>query len=280
MAPADVPNARSDQAQPGVDASAMVAPDAGLGDGVNIGAGAIVESAADLADGVLVNVGAVIGRGVRIGGGVIVGRGAVVSPSVEVGLGAVINDGAVVTRAVPRNAVVEGNPAVIIGYVGLDGPEPMKPVRHQAPTSRAHHVVDTAVGGVQLHWVPEVRDLRGALVAGELGQQLPFVPQRYFMVFNVPTAEVRGEHAHHQCHQYLTAVEGTVHVIADDGRRRQEFVLDEERMGLYLPPKTWGVQYRYSHNCKLLVMASHPYDNADYIRDYGRFLEVVGVAAE
>jgi dTDP-4-dehydrorhamnose 3,5-epimerase-like enzyme len=93
-------------------------------------------------------------------------------------------------------------------------------------------------------------------------------------VYGVPTAEVRGEHAHHACHQFLVCVHGSVSVIADDGTAREEFVLENSSTGVYMPPMIWGVQYRYSADAVLMVFASHPYDAADYIRDYDEFREL------
>ena len=63
-----------------------------------------------------------------------------------------------------------------------------------------------------------------------------------------------------------------VHAVADDGISREEFVLDRPTLGLYLPPMTWGVQYRYSPDAVLLVLASEHYEPQDYIRDYEEFL--------
>ena len=64
-------------------------------------------------------------------------------------------------------------------------------------------------------------------------------------------------------------------MVADDGARREEFCLDHPRLGLYLPPMTWGIQYRYSEGAVLMVLASEPYDPADYIRDYAEFQALV-----
>jgi len=75
-----------------------------------------------------------------------------------------------------------------------------------------------------------------------------------------------------QCEQFLMAVKGSVRVRVDDGRQREEFCLDSPGLGLHLPPMVWGTQYRYSEGAMLLVLASLPYDPADYIRDYGEFL--------
>jgi UDP-2-acetamido-3-amino-2,3-dideoxy-glucuronate N-acetyltransferase len=205
------------------------------------------------------------------------GANATLLPGIEVGEGAMVGAGAVVTRAVPRNAIVIGNPARIVGYVESSRDAVLRPVRTRTTgdDAQASGAIATDVRGVTLHELPIVRDLRGSLVAAEVGGNLPFVPQRYFMVFDVPGVDVRGEHAHRACHQFLVCVSGELHVVADDGEHRQEFVLDHQRRGVYLPPMTWGIQYRYSPGSTLLVFASHPYDADDYIRDYDEFLRAV-----
>ena len=141
-----------------------------------------------------------------------------------------------------------------------------------SPVPSAPRVIDSRVAGVRLHLLREVKDARGDLCVAEVGDDLPFAVRRSFLIYNVPNAELRGEHAHRQCGQFLLAVAGSIHVIADDGRQREEFRLDRPSLGLYLPPMTWGIQYRYSEGAVLLVLASDPYDPADYIRDYDEFL--------
>jgi len=69
-------------------------------------------------------------------------------------------------------------------------------------------------------------------------------------------------------------VKGQVSVVADDGEKREEFKLDSPSVGIYLPPMTWGIQYRYSADAVLLVFASDYYDGADYIRDHAEFLRL------
>ena len=102
---------------------------------------------------------------------------------------------------------------------------------------------------------------------------MPFTPQRYFLVFDVPSGKVRGEHAHKQCHQFLICINGSCAIVADDGVNRQEILLDRPNKGIHLPPMTWGVQYKYSTDAMLLVFASAHYDASDYIRDYDGFME-------
>jgi dTDP-4-dehydrorhamnose 3,5-epimerase-like enzyme len=133
----------------------------------------------------------------------------------------------------------------------------------------------TEVPGVTLHELPVFSDIRGSLSVGELERDIPCAPRRYFLVFDVPSREVRGEHAHIECHQFLICVRGSCAVVADNGRGREEFILDRPNLGIHLPPMIWGIQYRYSPDAVLLVLASHAYDASDYIRDYGQYVERV-----
>lgn len=200
--------------------------------------------------------------------GASIGANATLLPGITVGARAMVGAGAVVTRSVPPNAVVVGNPAKIVGYVDTadhEGAEAAAP----APTEL---VRQTSVRGVTLHRLKNVADMRGSLSVGEFGRDIPFEVKRYFLVYDVPSVEIRGEHAHRSCEQFLIAVKGSVHVVADDGSNREQFVLDRPGLGLYLPPMTWGIQYRYSADAVLLVLASQHYDSADYVRDYDGFL--------
>jgi UDP-2-acetamido-3-amino-2,3-dideoxy-glucuronate N-acetyltransferase len=108
---------------------------------------------------------------------------------------------------------------------------------------------------------------RGTLAAFE-GEALPFVPARFFVVFGVPAGSIRGDHAHRRCHELLIATRGRIEVSADDGATRGDFVLDTPSVGLYLPPRTWCTQHSHSPDAVLAVLASHPYDPDDYIRDF------------
>lgn len=204
--------------------------------------------------------------------GASVGANATILPGITVEQGAMIGAGAVVTRSVPPNAIVVGNPAKIVGYVDA---KPVVPAEDAREAAKGLHVSATDVRGVTLHKLKEAADIRGSLSVGEFDRDIPFVPARYFLVYGVPTAETRGEHAHRECHQFLVAIKGSVHVVAFDGRKREEFLLNSATMGLYLPPMTWGIQYKYSSDAVLLVFASHHYDNADYIRSYDEYVELI-----
>ena len=204
--------------------------------------------------------------------GASIGAAATILPGITIGRNAMVAAGAVVTRSVPPNSIVMGNPAAIVGYVGAD--------RIEVAADQSL-VVDvgaqtTQVAGVSLHRMPSVIDIRGNLTVGEFDRSIPFPVKRYFMVFDVPSKETRGEHAHRVCHQFLICVHGSCAVVADDGIHRQEFLLDRPEIGVHLPPMVWGIQYKYSADAVLLVYASHYYDSTDYIRNYAEFRQLVG----
>jgi dTDP-4-dehydrorhamnose 3,5-epimerase-like enzyme len=180
-----------------------------------------------------------------------------------------VGAGSVVTRDVPEYAIVVGNPARITGYANTT-PQPAVEVG----ISEARSDVST-VTGVRLHQLTSAVDLRGSLIAGEVDAELPFPPARFFVVYDVPSVEARGAHAHRECAQFLVCLAGSVRAIVDDGSHREEYLLDSPDRGLLVPPMIWGTQYRYSADAVLLVLASHGYDGDDYIRDYEDFLAAV-----
>ncbi len=175
------------------------------------------------------------------------------------------------TRDVPPNAIVVGNPAEIRGYTSNSV------VTREMP-SGAGTLPELSVPNAKLYRLPVIKDLRGSLSVGEYGKHLPFIPKRYFLVFDVPSKEVRGEHAHKQLHQFLVCVKGACSVVVDDGKNRAEVRLDTPGLGLYIPPMIWGIQYKYSSDAVLLVLASDVYDPQDYIRNYDEFIAAARAA--
>jgi len=202
--------------------------------------------------------------------GASIGANATILPGLTIERNAMVGAGAVVTRSVPPNAIVAGNPATIVGYVSADKADPVVRSLSSKPMNG-----DLGVGGARLHELPLVRDMRGSLTVAELGTNLPFPPKRMFVVFDVPSREVRGEHAHKVLEQFLVCLRGSVYVVVDDGLRRAEVCLDRPNIGLYIPPRVWGTQYKYSADALLAVLASGPYDADDYIRSYDEFIRYV-----
>lgn len=207
--------------------------------------------------------------------GASIGANATILPGITIGERAMIGAGAVVTRNVPPDTIITGNPGRIVGYVGAKEREP-----EAAPIPNKAGVQTTKVLGVTVHKMPGVHDLRGYLSFGEAEKHVPFPIRRYFLVYGVPSQEIRGEHAHKKLDQFLICVRGSVNVVADDGKTRQEVVLDDPSIGIYIPPGVWCVQYKHSADAVLLVLASRAYEAADYIRNYSEFLEYIGQQAQ
>jgi len=208
--------------------------------------------------------------------GASIGANATILAGNTIGRNAMVGAGAVVTNNVPPNAIVVGNPARITGYVStvpaqaklLEGNLDVK----QGVLGRS------AIAGVSFLNLPVIPDMRGSLSFAEYGQYLPFIPKRYFLVYDVNSREVRGEHAHKKLHQFLICVKGACSVMVDDGQCREEYLLNSPNLGLHIPPFVWGVQYKYTSDAVLLVLASDTYDPDDYIRDYDQFLSLMGEA--
>jgi acetyltransferase-like isoleucine patch superfamily enzyme len=193
-----------------------------------------------------------------------IGANATVLPGLTVGRNAMVGSGAVVTHDVPPNAIVTGNPARITGYVDA--------IRWRAGREATSiEPRQLATKGPRLIRLPVVQDLRGSLSFGEYADQLPFIPRRYFIIWDVPSRDVRGEHAHRTLEQFLVCVRGSCRLLLDDGSAREEVLLDDPAIGLYLPPMVWSVQFQFSPDACLLALASGPYDATEYIREYEEF---------
>lgn len=206
--------------------------------------------------------------------GASIGANATLLPGVTIGANAMVGAGAVVTRSVPAGAIVYGNPARITGYVNTESKEEpsARIVTKQAPP---FSIIKTPLKGVSIYNLSTVNDLRGDLIVGEFEKQIPFAVKRFFMVHGVSSKEVRGEHAHRQCHQFLICINGSCSFVADNGSKKIEVELDKPNKAIYLPPMTWGIQYKYTPDAILLVFASDYYDPNDYIRDYEKFLNQI-----
>jgi UDP-2-acetamido-3-amino-2,3-dideoxy-glucuronate N-acetyltransferase len=205
--------------------------------------------------------------------GASIGANATILPGLTIGQNAMVGAGAVVTRDVPPNAIVVGNPARIMGYVDT-------PPQPNTPHGRQRIEPDLRVKAAKLIHLPLIEDLRGKLSFGEIEQHLPFTPKRYFLVFDVPSQEVRGEHAHKTLHEFLVCVRGSVSVALDDGQLRDEIKLDSPNLGLHIPPMAWRVHYKYTPDAILLVLASDIYRADDYIRNYDDFLKLLAQKAD
>lgn len=121
--------------------------------------------------------------------------------------------------------------------------------------------------------LPRFHNRAGNITALNNSIDLPFATQRLFYLYDIPGGETRGGHAHKICHQLIIAVSGSFDVMVDDGCNKKTFTLNRPNYGLHVIPGIWNYLTNFSSGAICLVLASHEYDEDDYIRDYNTFLD-------
>lgn len=121
--------------------------------------------------------------------------------------------------------------------------------------------------------LPKIETVGGNITPIHGNINIPFDIKRIFYSYDIPGGEARGAHAHKECHQFLVAASGSYEVVLDDGINKRTVLLNRPFYGLHIPPGIWAAEQGFSSGAICLVLASHPYDESDYIRDYNEFLE-------
>ena len=119
----------------------------------------------------------------------------------------------------------------------------------------------------------KISDPRGNLTVIEDNKDVPFRIKRIYYIYDVPTGEYRGAHAHKRLEQLMVAVSGSFDVRVDNGKGRRTFILNRPYEGLYIPKMTWRDMDNFSSGSVCLVLASDYYEESDYIRNYDEFLK-------
>lgn len=122
---------------------------------------------------------------------------------------------------------------------------------------------------------PKVCDTRGNLSFIEGARHVPFSIHRIFYIYDVPGGETRGGHAHKKCAEVITAVSGSFDLIITNGREESRITLNRANMGVLIPPGSWITMPNFTTGTILLAIASHEYDEEDYIRDFDEYLRYV-----
>ncbi|MBM5461508.1 WxcM-like domain-containing protein [Pseudomonas sp. P66] len=115
-------------------------------------------------------------------------------------------------------------------------------------------------------------DERGSLVALERERNVPFDIRRVYYIYKTEQGVSRGYHAHRNLRQVAMCVAGSCKMVLDDGFQREEVVMDCPTRGLLIESMMWREMHDFSEDCVLLVLASEPYLESDYIRDYQKFV--------
>jgi WxcM-like, C-terminal len=120
--------------------------------------------------------------------------------------------------------------------------------------------------------LPKIADPRGNLTFIEGNQHIPFAVQRVYYLYDVPGGSERGGHAHKNLHEFIIAMSGSFDVVLQDGSEKRRFHLNRSYYGLYVCPMIWRELDNFSSGSVCLVVASNPYDEDDYYRDYNVYL--------
>jgi len=129
----------------------------------------------------------------------------------------------------------------------------------------------TTVENCKLIELPKIHNPAGNLTVIQNGNFLPFDVKRVYYLYDVPGGSERGGHAHKKLYQLLIAVSGSFDVVVDDGKGKKKVQLNRPYYGLLIPPGIWREIINFSSGSVCLVLASHKYDETDYIRDYKEF---------
>lgn len=121
----------------------------------------------------------------------------------------------------------------------------------------------------------KISDPRGNLTFVESNRHVPFEIKRVYYLYDVPNGSERGGHGHKALHQLIVAISGSFDIHLDDGISKKTIHMNRSYEGLYVCPMIWREIDNFSSGAVCLVLASDFYDEADYYRDYGNFVQDV-----
>lgn len=122
--------------------------------------------------------------------------------------------------------------------------------------------------------IPRITDPRGNLAVIEK-EVIPYAIKRVYYLHDVPSGAYRGGHSHKECKELLIAISGSFEVILDNGVTKERVTLNKPNQGLLIDIDVWRELENFSSAAVCLVLASHEYDEEDYVRDYQEFLHKI-----
>ena len=119
--------------------------------------------------------------------------------------------------------------------------------------------------------LPKIQNRSGNITPVHNNIEIPFAVKRVFYSYDIPGGIDRGAHAHKECHQFLIAASGSFEVQLDDGKVKKSVMLNQPFRGLHIPPGIWASEVNFSSGAICLVLASHTYNEKDYLRNYEEY---------
>jgi len=132
----------------------------------------------------------------------------------------------------------------------------------------------TTIDDCKLIELPKIHNRAGNITPIHGGKEIPFDIKRVYYLYDVPGGESRGGHAHKELQQLIIAASGSFDVIISDGKNKRTFSLNRPYNALTIVPGIWRDIDNFSSGSICLVLASHEYDESDYIRDYSTYLNL------
>jgi hypothetical protein len=129
----------------------------------------------------------------------------------------------------------------------------------------------TSVFDCNVFELSKISNRAGNITALNNKVDLPFDVVRVYYLYDVPSGLNRGGHAHHQLYQYLIAASGSFDVMINDGINKKTVTLNRPNFALLITPGIWREIENFSSGAICLVLASHNYNEMDYIREYNSF---------
>lgn len=116
----------------------------------------------------------------------------------------------------------------------------------------------------------KIHNRAGNITVVEGHKNVPFDVKRIYYLYDIPSGETRGGHAHKELYQLIVAAGGAFSILLDDGVNKKTVTLNRPDYGLLVVPGIWRELIEFSSGSVCLVLASHKYDEADYIREYSQ----------
>jgi hypothetical protein len=121
--------------------------------------------------------------------------------------------------------------------------------------------------------LPKIHAESGVITSINNSELIPFETKRVYYLYDVPNRADRGAHAHKELHQLVVAVLGSFDIELFDGTDKMKYKLNQPDQGILIVPGIWRNLNNFSGGGICLVLASHEYEELDYIRDYREYLE-------
>lgn len=123
--------------------------------------------------------------------------------------------------------------------------------------------------------LPKIYNEAGNITVLENNINIPFEVQRIYYLYDVPMGSERGGHGHYKLEQYIIAASGSFSFILDDGKNKKEVFLNDPSKALHIKPGIWREIINFSSGSICLVLASHEYNETDYIREYDEYKKYI-----